>query len=157
MKNIQIKTNRIIKNLKPVNIFAFSVVVIAIMFLVSCSSPTEKVKKSEDKVAKAKEDVKKSKIEHKADLELFRKETERKMVQNDERIAEINAIIINSNNEERKNYEKQISLLGHQNEILKVRAKNYKLDSKDDWETFKSEFNQDMYELQESLRNFAKS
>jgi len=54
----------------------------------------------------------------------------------------------------RADYEKNLNELEQKNKNLKMKMAEYQDSGKDNWESFKREFNHDMDELGKSLKNF---
>jgi len=54
----------------------------------------------------------------------------------------------------KEKYDSQIAELESKNAAMKVRITDYKDDGKDKWQSFRTEFNRDMDELGNSLKNF---
>jgi septal ring factor EnvC (AmiA/AmiB activator) len=123
--------------------------------LMNCNSPAEKVENTRENVIQAKEDLITAQQEHAAEVELFKNESNKEITAFDKKIAEIKNKIKNSNAKLKADYEKDISLLEQKNTDLKRKISEYKADKKEDWDTFKSNFHEDLNELGLALKNFA--
>jgi TolA-binding protein len=118
---------------------------------------------SEDKVAPAKRDVTDTKEDHLlqsdtlSDYKTFKAEMDKKIRENDKRIADLKAKKQEGTQEVKDKYNKRVAELEQKNKDLKKRINDYK-DTKDEskWQSFKREFNHDMKELGQSLRDLGK-
>lgn len=120
----------------------------------SCNTAAEKVENAEDKSIKADEDFNSAKEEYLADIENFRKETAAKIEANNQMIADFKVKIATSKKDAKAYYVEQIAILEQKNIAMKVKLDAYEESGKDNWETFKTEFNKDMNDLGEAFKNF---
>ena len=128
-------------------LFATSLVV------TSCNSPAEKVEDAKEKVMDANEDLTKANEAYLADVESYRTETSEKINSNSQSIIEFNNRIDGEKNEAKADYKKRIAELETKNSDMKKRMEDYKADSKENWESFKAEFNHDMDALGNALKD----
>ncbi len=144
----------------------FEIAAIAVFFsgivLFGCQSPSEKTDKAQDKVADAREDLKEAQQDAAAaaqkaakaeEWKVFKSETEVKIENNKTRIAELRDKMKKSGKTMDKVYAANIDLLEERNKKLKERLDAYET-SQSDWEAFKREFNHDMDELGQALKDF---
>ncbi|MGM0580863.1 MAG: peptidase M23 [Bacteroidota bacterium] len=124
------------------------------VFFTSCNSSSEKLQNAKEDVNAANADLSEAQQKYAEEVRLFRIEVGKKITENDKKIDEINAKIKNSKNELKAEYEKQVAILEQNNKDLKIKMGNYKASSKENWESFKSEFNKDMNNLGSALKNF---
>lgn len=122
--------------------------------LTSCNTAAEKVDNAEDKSIKADEDFNTVKEEYLADVENFKKETNLKIEANKQMIAEFNVKIEYAKKDAKAYYVEQIAILEQKNIAMKKKLDEYEVTGKDNWETFKTEFNKDMNDLGEAFKNF---
>lgn len=120
----------------------------------SCNTAAEKVDKAEDKSIKADEDYNSAKEEYLTDVENFKKETNLKIEANKQMIADFNVKIASSKKDAKAYYVEQIAILEQKNIAMKQKMDTYQENGKDNWETFKTEFNKDMNDLGEAFKNF---
>ncbi|MFA5297514.1 MAG: hypothetical protein WC389_04825 [Lutibacter sp.] len=120
----------------------------------SCNTAAEKVDNAKDKSIKADEDFNKAKEEYLADIENFKKETNAKIEANNQVIAEFKVKAANAKKDTKVYYEEQIAILEQKNIAMKAKLDAYQENGKDNWETFKTEFNKDMNDLGEAFKNF---
>ncbi|MFO7673490.1 MAG: hypothetical protein R6V74_07275 [Lutibacter sp.] len=120
----------------------------------SCNTAAEKVDKAEDKSIKADEDFNSAKEEYLADIENFKKETNAKIDANNQLIADFKVKIASSKKDAQVYYQEQIAILEQKNIAMKQKMDTYQETGKDNWETFKTEFNKDMNDLGEAFKNF---
>ena len=84
----------------------------------------------------------------------YRTEQEARIAANDLIIADYKAKMTNSKGKLLAAYDKKVEELELKNKELKTKLDNYTDEGKDSWEKFKSEFNRDISELGEALKNF---
>ena len=141
--------------------FLVSLMVLAIAILGGCQSSTDKVEKAKENVEEAKEELQEVKADAHADAvkvaneeewRVFKAETELKIKENEKRIAELRAKMKNSGKTFDAMYEKNIDTLEQRNKDLRNRMTGYE-SNQSDWEAFKREFNHDMDELGQALKD----
>lgn len=84
---------------------------------------------------------------------VYRKETADKIAENDLKIAEFSTKIENEKEEEKVDYRKRITKLKQRNNDIKLRMDDYKVDGKERWKMFKTEFGHDMDELGKAFKD----
>lgn len=119
-----------------------------------CTTPAEKVENAEENVEQANEDLAKAQQEYLADLESFRKKTDKQTITNEQMIAELKTRVAKEKSEARTAYLKRISELEQKNLEMKNKMNDYKNDGQDNWATFKTEFSSDMDALGKALKDF---
>lgn len=120
----------------------------------SCDTASEKVDKAEEKSIKASEDFNIAKEEYMTDIENFKKETDAKIEANNLTIADFKIKIATSKKDAQVYYQEQIAILEQKNIAMKQKLDTYEESGKDNWESFKTEFNKDMNDLGEAFKNF---
>lgn len=131
-----------------------AMVLIAVATFTRCNTPNQKLENAKENVDQAKEDLGKAKLEYLAEIENFRKETAERMVSNEQRIAELKADIAKEKYETRVLNEKKVAELEKKNRDMKKRMDEFSEDGMDNWTSFKTEFNHDMEELGNALKDF---
>lgn len=141
--------------------FLVSLLILAVAIFGGCQSSAEKVENAKENVDEAKEELQEVKAEAQADAikvanaeewRVFKTETELKIKENEDRIAELKAKMKKSGKTFDAMYEKNINTLEQKNKDLKVRLNGYET-NQSDWESFKREFNHDMDELGQALKD----
>jgi chromosome segregation ATPase len=141
--------------------FLVSLMILAVAILGGCQSSAEKVENAKDNVDEAKEKLQEVKEEVHADAVkvaneeewiAFKTETELQIKANENRIAELRAKMKKSGKTFDEMYEKNINNLEQKNKDLKARLNGYET-NQSDWESFKREFNHDMDELGQALKD----
>jgi len=127
----------------------------AAVLFVGCSSPAKKVDDAKENVTKAKEELSTAKAEYSADMEKYRFEANARIAQNELEINNLKSRLNSSTKKPTEEYRRQILELEQQNKDLKRKIADYRGDSRDNWYSFKAEFNRDLDELGKSLKNFA--
>lgn len=146
-------------------LLAFSWLITAMMITSSCNTPGEKVENAQQNVQEAKKDAKenvqeaqadldKAKKEYMEDVNNYRREMSDKFVANERSIAEFNAKIANEKKSAKIEYQKRIAELEQKNNNMKRKMDDYKVDTRENWESFKREFNSDMDNLGKSFKDF---
>lgn len=86
----------------------------------------------------------------------FKRETDERTTENDRKIEEYNKKIEGEKKEAKAAYKEKVAALDQKNKEMKERAHNYKGEGGDKWESFKREFNHDMDELGNALRDLGR-
>lgn len=137
-------------------IFAFAVMTfIAGITLVSCKPATKEENEAKENAQEANQeliDVKKAATAE--EWQAFKNSGDSLINKNEEKIAELKLKMKNTGKSIDAKYDKNIEILEQKNNDLKVKMETYKNDTKQDWQSFKSEFNHDMDELGQSLKDF---
>jgi len=136
-------------------LFLFTMLGIFFMFT-SCDNAAQKVVKAEENVVDAEKDLQMAEEEYLADVEQYKLLSAEKIAANDRSIAEFNARIEQEKKEVRADYKAKIKSLETKNSDMKKKMYEYRVEGKDKWELFKTEFGKDMDELGESISNFGK-
>lgn len=129
--------------------------------ITGCDSPAKKLENAEEKVLDAKKEVKEAKQDVNnilqdsvTDYQQFRIVYDNKIVANEKSIAELKVNILSANEENKVVYKKKLAELERRNNDLKIELNNYKSESADDWQRFKTEFKNDMDELGKAFADF---
>ena len=131
--------------------------IIAGTLITSCNSSTEKVEDAAVKVDQAAEDLTKAKEAFDAEYTKFKSESEQRMLDNDNQISELKASKEKMKKEAKEDYDKAIADLEQKNSNMRIKMNEYKEEGNDKWESFKREFNHDMDELGQSLKDLTKN
>jgi flagellar biosynthesis GTPase FlhF len=129
--------------------------------LVGCQTSTKKELEAKDKVTDAQREVRDAKeelIEAKKEAtaeewQTFKNETAAKVNENENKIAELKAKMKKTGNSIDAIYAKKIEELEQKNKDIEVKVETYKNDRSSDWESFKREYNHDMTELGQALKD----
>lgn len=122
----------------------------------SCNTPSQKVDKAKEEVAMAKDDLDKAREEYQAEIAKFKIEEGEKIAANEKLIADLKATIKDSKRAARTESAELVDAAEKQNRMLKTRLEDLNADSKDKWQSFKEEFNNDMSELGKSIAGLTK-
>lgn len=143
-------------NTKSARVFKIVLVTFSVLVMVSCNSSADKVENAQEEVTEAKEDLNKAQAEYRADVDRFRRDIDAQLSTNEKQIADFNDRLKEGKNDVSDSYKKQIAEIEEENRQLRRRMSDYKADSKENWNAFKSEFNRDMDELGTALKNLTK-
>ncbi len=119
-----------------------------------CTNSAQKVDNAKDNVDQAKVDLDQANQDYLTEVENFKKESAAKTVTYDQRIAELKAKVAKLKGKTKVAYQKEIASLEKKNTEMKKTLSSYKEDGKDKWTSFKTEFNHDMDELGNALKDF---
>jgi hypothetical protein len=87
----------------------------------------------------------------------FRMEADKQIKENEQKIAELKAKKKEGTKEVAEKYNKKVAELEEKNKEMRNRINNYNADKKGQkWDAFKHEFNRDMKELGQALRDLGK-
>jgi preprotein translocase subunit SecF len=147
---LKTKTNKMKKIIISISFILF----IPTTLIISCSTPEQKLEKAEKNVDEANRKLDVANANYINDIEVYRVETGKRILENTKSIADFNARIASKKQDAREKYEREISALSQKNTDLQKRLQDYKEIGGEKWEIFKSEFNSEMYALGNSIRTF---
>ena len=119
--------------------------------LTGCQSSADKLQDAKNKVAAANQELNQA---VKDSVQQFKKESLEKISNYDKNIAELKAKIAPAKKESKAKYEKTLADLEQKNNDLKKKLEEFKEDQISNWKSFKNEFNHDMDELGQALKDF---
>ena len=140
--------------LSPANSVIAAVALLLSASFIGCNSPSQKVEQADANVAEAKKDLVQAQNEYAVELSNFKQETDKTISANDKKIYDIRIRMEKDKMSAKEEYKRLISELEQKNSALKQRMDSYQDESQVKWDLFKTEFNKDMNDLQESLNNF---
>ena len=132
------------------------------LIVTSCKPNTEKEQAAQENVDSAKvavteaeNDLDEAKRAATAEeWQQFKEDTNAKIDENNAKIAELKLKIKKTGKDIDVSYQKSIDAMEQKNKELKIKLDSYKNDVNSDWKSFKREFNHDMDELGQSLKDF---
>jgi phosphoenolpyruvate-protein kinase (PTS system EI component) len=142
------------RNLSPANSVIAAVALLLSASFIGCNSPSQKVEQADANVAEAKKDLVQAQNEYAVELSNFKQETDKTISANEKKIYDIRIRMEKDKMSAKEEYKRLISELEQKNSALKQRMDSYQDESQVQWDLFKTEFNKDMNDLQESLNNF---
>jgi len=128
--------------------FGFSIAVFA-----SCNTPTEKINQAKNDVAKANQELENAKKEYVADVATYKIKIDEKIAASRKSMLEFNVRISNEKATTKKAFQKRLAELEQRESNLKKKMDDYKMDGQENWIIFKTEFNQDMEDLEKALKD----
>ena len=148
--------------MKPITKLYLSCLLVGGISFNGCKTPDQKVNDAQNQVDNAKDNL--EKVENKAPVaeikaanaeewKIFKNESEAKIKTNEIRISELKSKIKRSGYPMDNLNAKRIDTLEMQNKMLQTKVDNYSK-TMTDWETFKKEFNHDLENLGEALKDF---
>jgi phosphoenolpyruvate-protein kinase (PTS system EI component) len=142
------------RNLSPANSVIAAVALLLSASFIGCNSPSQKVEQADANVAEVKKDLVQAQNEYAVELSNFKQETDKTISANEKKIYDIRIRMEKDKLSAKEEYKRLISELEQKNSALKQRMDSYQDESQVKWDLFKTEFNKDMNDLQESLNNF---
>jgi hypothetical protein len=140
--------------MKRISSFITAVLALAVITTVSCKSDSsEKLKDAEIEVAEANKNLTLAQEEYQKELKKYKIEAQERISKNEQSIKEFKVRIESNKKEAKADYDKKIIALEQKNSDMKRDLDLYKLESKEQWDAFKVEFNQDMNEIGDALKN----
>jgi preprotein translocase subunit SecF len=129
-----------------------AVLFIIISVIISCNTPEQKVEKAEKNVKEANKKLDVANANYMKDIEVYRVETGKRIMENTQSIAEFNARIATKKQDAKDEYNRKMAELSQKNTDLQKKLQDYTADGDEKWQVFKNEFNAEMYALSNSLR-----
>jgi len=123
-------------------------------FLMNCNSSTKKVEKAEERLEDANKDLQIANEEYIEEIETYRLQSATRFTDNEKNIDEFNQRIEAKKKDVTEAYKIKVAELNKKNSDLKKKIADYKSTTKENWESFKTEFNHDLDELGEALKDF---
>lgn len=130
---------------------------IAATIISGCSSDAEKVETAKSEVDKAVQDLDQAKENYKKEYDKFKYDSDERTEANNKSIEKLKIHAKKLNKAAKIEYEKAIDDLEKRNNAMKEKVKDYKEEGNEKWQTFKNEFNHDMDNLGQALKDFNKS
>jgi hypothetical protein len=129
--------------------------------LVGCQNTTKNEAAAQDNVEDARDNLDDAKEElsnaretaTKEEWQAFKESTNATITQNEMRIAEIKAKMKKTGKSIDEGYAQKILELEQKNEEIKLKVDKYKNDAGNDWKSFKEEYNRDVNELGQAIKN----
>jgi hypothetical protein len=118
-----------------------------------CNTPAQKLENAQNNVDAANQDLDEANQEYLADVEKYRKETADRIAENERSINEFNARVESDKQEAKEDYRKKIMALEQKNSDMKKKMDDYKIEGKEGWEKFKTEFSHDMDEVGQAFKD----
>jgi hypothetical protein len=118
----------------------------------SCKSAAQKEQMAKENVVEAKQDLNDTKISNANDWFTFKAESNATLLQNEQRIAKLKVKIDKPGSTFDGLYRTRIEKLEAKNTELKSKLNNYNC-NETEWKTFKSDFNRDMNEIGNNIKD----
>ncbi len=115
----------------------------------------EKVKEAKENVAEATENLNKAVLDSNTEYAKYKTATEATLFENEQRMAALKAKLQTDKKDMRVKYEKELDELYEKNTQMKTKINANKSITKDKWESFKIDFNNDLDKLGKSISALA--
>lgn len=132
-----------------------SILILAILagiIFTSCKSAAQKETAAKQNLVEAKQDLKDTKIDNANEWLVFKAESEAKILDNEKRIGELKVKMNKAGNTFDGLYRTRIEKLEAKNIELKSKLNSYD-GNETEWKTFKSDFNRDMNEIGNNIKD----
>lgn len=145
--------------MKTINLKVAALAFITIFGMSNCkNSPADKAQKVEnarENLNTTEQDLHAAVVDSTNEYDRYKMESEAKLKENDLKIAQLKANLKSDKAEIRTKYENELTSLENKNAKLRTSIADYKETDKNKWEKFKSNFNQDLDELGQSISRIA--
>jgi len=129
---------------------------LAVGLTMGCQSSTEeKAEQVEENLVNAKQDLTIARIDSITEYLKFKEDSESKLQENDNKIADLKEKIKADKASIQTKYEKDVAELDEKNEKWKAKVRDYKEGPKEKWEIFKQDFNREMDDIDKSISAMA--
>ncbi|MFV8441935.1 hypothetical protein [Flavobacterium sp. LB2P44] len=129
--------------------------------LLGCQNSSKKEEAAKDNVEEARDNLDDAKEElsdaraaaTEEEWKAFKESTKATITQNEIRIAEMKSKMKKTGKSIDEMYAKKIEELEQRNKDIKLKVETYKNETNSDWQSFKEEYNRDMNELGDAIKN----
>lgn len=129
---------------------------IAAISFSGCTSNAEKERaanEANEKLIEAKKDLDEAKKVYDEKLAAFKIESDNRLAENEKSIAALKEEIKKKSKTVRAELDAKLAALELKNQLMKEKVRDYKDEGAEQWEAFKIEFNRDMDNLGEALKD----
>jgi multidrug resistance efflux pump len=126
-----------------------------VTFIFGCTSSEKKVENAKQDLREAKAELSQEQKDSVADYLLFKKVIDERIAENEVGIEAFKVRLKNSKNKNLAADQKRVDELEQRNINMRKKLEDYKANGKDNWEAFKTEFNHDMDDLGQALKNLS--
>jgi hypothetical protein len=140
--------------MKKINIIQTILLSVLIFWIGGCQNKaSEKLKRDQMEIALAEKQLQLAQDQFQTDLEYYRTENTARLTANEIMVKDFKERMASSKQQMKADLNKTITDLEEKNSAMKNKLNEYKLEGKDQWADFKTEFNHDMDELGTALKN----
>src|ERR1700741_2038982 len=134
-----------------------TILILAVSLLIHRITTASNSIKTNEKVIPVKSTLYRMQNDSLEDYKKYKKETEKKILENEKKIADLKIKKLDGTKEENERYTKKVAALEEKNRELKKRINDYPNSKNAKWDSFKREFNHDMDELGKALKDLGKN
>jgi hypothetical protein len=127
---------------------------VSLFLLFSCQTREQEIESARMDVAESKQTLNQAIIDSTEDYNNFKLQSELRIKQYEEKIAELKVKIAKEKRSSRTASEKTLADLDRRNELMKQNLKEYKATGKNNWEMFKVNVNSSLDSLGNSITDF---
>jgi outer membrane murein-binding lipoprotein Lpp len=130
------------------------ITLVTAVLLSGCNSPQQKVDEAQENVEEQQHNLDQAQVDLETETADFKLESNEKITANEKVIADFKIRLRNIKDDAKGAYKKKVTDLEQKNTSLKRRIEEHEDEGMEKWQSFKTEFNQDMDELGKSLKDF---
>ncbi len=123
--------------------------------LTSCNTSTSKVEQAKMEMEETSKKLDQAMDHYEVDLKKFKTESDKRIAANKKTILALKEKSKSIEATAKTQFDSSIDVLEEKNQLLNKKMENYSDFSSDKWESFKIEFNQDMDELGQALKDLS--
>ncbi|MET0759247.1 MAG: hypothetical protein ABWZ56_02435 [Flavobacterium sp.] len=126
----------------------------SLTFLISCKNNEEKIDDAQEDVLNAKKDLIEAEQDSLADYEAFKMKIDKKITDNELKIADLKVKVIDGNANEKAKYNEKVVQLEEKNRALETKLNNYSEYTAETWAAFKTDLDYKINELEVEFDEF---
>lgn len=130
--------------------FAISIALICAL-LISCDSDTDTTNETQEGIAETEQRMNEGQEDLQEEYNTFREGANDQIQANEERINELKQEMENAEGDVRQRNQERINELEQKNDSLQTELEGYQIDTQEDWESFKEDFNSTLNEVGNSI------
>lgn len=142
--------------MKKNNTFFWILPVLAILLVACTTTKAEKVDEASENVQNSQDDLDKANENYAKEVAVYRTSIESDLRENKLKIVKFQDQKISAREEVLEVRNEKIAAMRKRNDELELRMRQYRGDNKENWKEFRHEFDNDMSELEKSLKDFEK-
>jgi hypothetical protein len=131
--------------------------VLAILLVACTTTKAEKVDEASENVQNSQDDLDKANENYAKEVAVYRTSVESDLRENKLEIVKIQSQKTNAKDEILASRNEKIGAMRKRNDELELRIRHYRGDNKENWKEFRHEFDNDMSELEKSIKDFKKT
>lgn len=139
---------------KKNNLLLAAITLVTATLFWGCDSPKQKLDEAKENVEEQQRNLDQAQVDLETETAIFKMESIDKITANEKVIADLKSHLSTIKKDAKVVYEEHLAILEQQNSDLKKRIEEQEDEGMEQWQSFKTEFNHDIDELGQSLRDF---